>query len=670
MKNYETLKKQYDDLIVKLNQTEFIAATYKRGLATVEEQLITYRKNEVLFSEEVAVLKREVACKDYEINVLKSEFEKVKQEKEGIEFKIKKFDKASKDLDKLLGSQITDKSKKGLGYNVVPPPHPLIYNRPKSLIYDSKENSDDSLVKEQVSKDTSSFVKSLLNIDKETIFLDKKIKSVKPKNHEKPVKKSVSAKAQAVNTARPKAVNTARAKVVKTVRGKPQQDDTGFVDSGCSRHMTRNIAYLSDFKEFDGGYVTFRGGAHGGRISSKGTLKTDSLDFEDLPDESQILLKIPRKDNMYSFDMKNIVPKESLTCLVAKATLDESMLWHRRLGHINFKNINKLVKDNLVRDKGIRREYSVARTPQQNGVAERRNRTLIEAARTMLADSKLPTTFWAEAVSTACYVQNRVLVVKPHNKTPYELFRGFKPALSFMRPFGCHVTILNTLDSLGKFDGKSDEGFFVGYSLSSKAFRVYNTRTRRVEENLHIRFLENKPMIEGNGPKWLFDIDSLTQSMNYVPIAAGTITNESAGTQGELNAGTSTQKEEISQDCIVMPIWKDASYFDSPSKDVGNDEPKSTTDDQKQVEDGPDNENDEKDKSKDDSRPREVHTAGQHVNTAIPEVNIGRFKLNIVDPSVILLVHMLQMALKICSQWELVIHLKPLMLSSSVMKMN
>ncbi|GJR20131.1 putative ribonuclease H-like domain-containing protein [Tanacetum coccineum] len=407
--------------------------------------------------------------------------------------------------------------------------------------------------------------------------------------------------------------------------------------------------------------------------------------------------------HMYNFDMKNIVPKESLTCLIAKATLDESMLWHRRLGHINFKNINKLVKDNLVRglptkrfendqtcvaclkrkqhrtsckskvlnlitkplfmlhmdlfgptfvsslmhkkyclvvtdnysrEKGIRREYSVARTPQQNGVAERRNRTLIEATSTMLADSKLPTTFWAKAVSTACYVQNRVLVVKPYNKTPYELFRGFKPALSFMKLFGCHVTILNTLDNLGKFDGKSDECFFVGYSLSSKAFRVYNTRTRRVEENLHIGFLENKPMIEGNGPKWLFDIDSLTQSMNYVPVAAGTITNESAGTQGELNAGTSTQKEEISQDCIVMPIWKDASYFDSPSKDVGNGEPKSAADDQKQVEDGPDNENDEKDKSEDDSSPKEVNAAGQHVNTASPEVNTGSFKLNTVDPSV------------------------------------
>ncbi|GJX46641.1 putative ribonuclease H-like domain-containing protein [Tanacetum coccineum] len=685
----------------ELNQTEFTVTTYKRGLEIVEEQLITYRKNEVLFSEEVAVLKREVSCKDYEINVLKSEFEKVKKEKEGIEFKIEQFDKASKDLDKLLESQITNKSKKGLGYSVVPLPHPLIYNRPKKLDQsysgldeikelefkgygsqdskkysnvvcdkkpdDSKENSDNSLVKEQVSKDTSSFVESSLNVDKETVFpVDKKVEYVKPKNHEKPIKKSVrfthkvnTAKAQAVNTARPQAVNTARPKTVKTARpnsvvvnvvrvnqanaGKPQQDDTGFVDSGCSRHMTGNIAYLSDFKEFDRGYVTFGGGAHGGRISGKGTLKTDSLDFEDLPDENQILLKIPRKDNMYSFDMKNIVPKESLTCLVAKATSDESMLWHRRLGHINFKNINKLVKDNLVRGlptkrfendqtcvaclkgkqhrasckskvlnpitkplfmlhmdlfgltfvsslmhkkyclvvtddysrftwvfflttkdetseilknfikeienlvdkkvKIIRSDNGIEFKNKQNGVAERRNRTLIEAARTMLADSKLPTTFWAEAVSTACYVQNRVLVVKPHNKTPYELFRGFKPALSFMKPFGCHVTILNTLDSLGKFDGKSDEG---------------------------------------------------------------TITNESA----------------------------DASYFDSPTQDVDNGEPKSTTDDQKQDGDGLDNENDEQDKSDDVSSPKEVNDVGQHVNTSSPDVNTGSFKLNVVSPSV------------------------------------
>ncbi|GKC27946.1 ribonuclease H-like domain-containing protein, partial [Tanacetum coccineum] len=155
-----------------------------------------------------------------------------------------------------------------------------------------------------------------------------------------------------------------------------------------------------------------------------------SPDFK-LTDENYVLLKVPRKDNMYSVDLKNVIPQGGLTCLFAKATSDESNLWHRRLRH------------------GIKKEFSVARTPQQNRVAERKNKTLIEAARTMLADSKLPTTFWAEVVNTACYVQNRVLVIKPHNKTPYELFLGRKPALSFMRPFGCPVTILNTIDHLG-----------------------------------------------------------------------------------------------------------------------------------------------------------------------------------------------------------------------------
>nr|GEX20028.1 ribonuclease H-like domain-containing protein [Tanacetum cinerariifolium] len=112
--------------------------------------------------------------------------------------------------------------------------------------------------------------------------------------------------------------------------------------------------------------------------------------------------------------------------------------------------------------KGIKREFSNARTPQQNGVAERRNRTLIEAARTMLANAKLLVTFWAEAVNNACYVQNRVLVNKSQNKTPYELFNGRSPAIGFLKPFGCHVMILNTLDNLGKFEAKRDEGYFIG----------------------------------------------------------------------------------------------------------------------------------------------------------------------------------------------------------------
>ncbi|GJR34577.1 putative ribonuclease H-like domain-containing protein [Tanacetum coccineum] len=151
-------------------------------------------------------------------------------------------------------------------------------------------------------------------------------------------------------------------------------------------------------------------------------------------------------------------------------------------------------------------------------------------------NSLLPTTFWAEGVSTACYVQNRVLVTKPHNKTPYELLHGRPPSINFMRPFGCPVTILNTLDPLGKFDRKADEGFFVGYSINSKAFRVFNTKTGKVEENLHITFLENKPNVAGSGPDWLFDIDLLTNSMNYEPVTAGNQTNKNASINDNVDA--------------------------------------------------------------------------------------------------------------------------------------
>nr|GEY24489.1 putative ribonuclease H-like domain-containing protein [Tanacetum cinerariifolium] len=197
--------------------------------------------------------------------------------------------------------------------------------------------------------------------------------------------------------------------------------------------MTRNISYLSDFKEINGGYVAFGGNPKGGKIKSKGKIKTGKLDFDDvyfvkelkfnlfnvsqmcdkknsvlftdtecvvlsfdfkLPDEHHVLLRVPRKNNMYNVDLKNLCGM-----------------------------------------KGIKREFSVARTPQQNGVAERKNMTLIEAARTM------------------------VLVTKPHNKTPYELLLCRIPSIEFLRPFGCHVTVINTLDPLGKFDGKADDGF-------------------------------------------------------------------------------------------------------------------------------------------------------------------------------------------------------------------
>ncbi|GJQ89920.1 retrovirus-related pol polyprotein from transposon TNT 1-94 [Tanacetum coccineum] len=277
--------------------------------------------------------------------------------------------------------------------------------------------------------------------------------------------------------------------------------------------------------------------------------------------------------------------------------------------------------------KGILRQYSIARTPQQNGVAERRNKTLIEAARTMLADSKLPTTFWAEAVNTACYVQNRVLVVKPHNKTPYELFHGRTTTLSFMRPFRCPVTILNTKDHLGKFDGMADKGFFVGYSLNSKALRVFNGRTRIVEE-LHIRFSESTPNIVGSRPDWLFDIDSLTRTINYEPIVVGTRSNGCVGIKASDNAGQARKETEPVKNYILLSLWPAGPPYSQDPKSSQDDRSKPSTDDGKKV-----NEVSRKDCEGIDQEKEDNINSTNNVNAAsINEVNVVGRKTSIELP--------------------------------------
>nr|GFC34759.1 retrovirus-related Pol polyprotein from transposon TNT 1-94 [Tanacetum cinerariifolium] len=187
--------------------------------------------------------------------------------------------------------------------------------------------------------------------------------------------------------------------------------------------------------------------------------------------------------------------------------------------------------------------YSNARTPQQNEVAKRKNMTLIEAARTMLADSLLPITFWAKAVNTACYVLNRALVTKTQNKIPYELLNGRTPRLDFMRPFGYPVTVLNTLDPLGKFEGKADEGFLVGYYVTSKAFRVFNSKTKKLKRICMLGLQD---------------------------------TNGNAGTQDNVDARTKVSAQHY----IVFPLWSSISSTckssddkladDKPKNDIGN----------------------------------------------------------------------------------------------------
>ncbi|GKC62724.1 retrovirus-related pol polyprotein from transposon TNT 1-94 [Tanacetum coccineum] len=187
----------------------------------------------------------------------------------------------------------------------------------------------------------------------------------------------------------------------------------------------------------------------------------------------------------------------------------------------------------------------------------------------MVADSLLPILFWAEPVNTVCYVLNRVSVTKPQNKIPYELLIGNSPSISFMRPFGCPLTILNTLDSLGKFDGKSDKGYLLGYSTSSKAFRVYNKRTKRIEDNLHINFLKDQLNVTGTGPNWMFDLDFLTNTMNYIPVSIENQVNVDADTQDSYVAGSSGKDKGPTQEYILLPLQPRRTKI--PVKDVVQD---------------------------------------------------------------------------------------------------
>nr|GFC07010.1 ribonuclease H-like domain-containing protein [Tanacetum cinerariifolium] len=284
-----------------------------------------------------------------------------------------------------------------------------------------------------------------------------------------PIRRHITRSPSSRTSNLPPRVNAVQVPVVSVIQGKqgtwgnPQQvlKDKGVIDSGCSRYMIGNMSYLSDFKELNEGYVAFGGNPKGGKITGKGKIKIGKLDFDDvyfveklkfnlfsvsqmcdnknsvlftdteylvlssdfrLPDKSQVLLRVPKENNMYNVNLKNIIPSGDFTCLFAygiDATKDETtpifttfltglenqlslkVKVIRSDNGTEFKNSDLNQFCGL---KGIKREFSIPSIPQQNGIVKRKNRTLIEAARTMLADSLLPIPFWAEAVNTACYV--------------------------------------------------------------------------------------------------------------------------------------------------------------------------------------------------------------------------------------------------------------------------
>nr|GEU33529.1 putative ribonuclease H-like domain-containing protein [Tanacetum cinerariifolium] len=452
-KDYATLQSHYDKLTNDLRKSQFNDLSYKIGLESVESRLVIYQQNKTVFEEDIKLLKLNVMLRDNALVELRKKFQKAEQERDELKLKLENFQTSSKKLSQLLASQITDKTclgydnhvfnstvfdsdelissesdvsmptslvydryKSGEGYHAVPPPYTGTFMplKPDLVFHDAPT------VNETVS--------TAFNVEPSTTKPNKDLSqpSVKPVEHHIPAetlrkdilksrghRHSWNRKACFVCKSLTHLIKDCDYYDKKMVKKPHALKDKGVINSGCLRHMTGNISYLSDFEEINEGYVAFGANPKGGKIIGKGKIRIGKLDFDDvyfvkelkfnlfsvlhmydkknsvlftnteciilssdfkLPNEKHVLLSVPTENNMYNVDLKKIVPSGDLTCLFAKAILDKSTLWHRRLGHINFKTMTKLVK-------------------------------------------------------------------------------------GFMRPFGCPVTILNTLDPLGKFDGKADEGF-------------------------------------------------------------------------------------------------------------------------------------------------------------------------------------------------------------------
>ncbi|GJR02327.1 putative ribonuclease H-like domain-containing protein [Tanacetum coccineum] len=370
-----------------------------------------------------------------------------------------------------------------------------------------------------------------------------------------------------------------------------------------------------------------------------------SPDFK-LTDESHVLLKVPRKDNMYSINLKNVVPQRGLTCLFVKATTNESNLWHRRLRHKGKQHIASC-KTKTVRS--ISQPLQMLHMDLFGPIFEK---SLMKKMYCLVVTDDYSRFSWVFFLATKdetseilkafiTGIENlidlKVKVIRCDSGTEFKNkvmnqfceMKGRKPALSFMRSFGCPVTILNTIDHLGKFDGKADEGFFVGYSTNSKAFRAFNSRTRIVEESLHVKFSEDTPNITGSGPKWLFDIDALTKSMNYEPVVAGNQSNGITGKEACENAGKASMETVPGKDYILLPLWTQNSP-DAKFKPLGEEEKKDVEDPGNENSEVPSTEEPRVNQEKDEN----VNNTN-NINIVISHVNAGCIENNIVDENIV-----------------------------------
>nr|GEZ11973.1 putative ribonuclease H-like domain-containing protein [Tanacetum cinerariifolium] len=497
-KPYATLQTHYKNLIIEFRKSPFDLLSYKTGLESVEARLVVYQQNETVFEEDIKLLTLEVMFRDNALAELRKKFEK---ERNDLKLTLDKFQTSSKNLK--LHDHDSD--------NTVP-------KNPKNDRYKTSEGYYDVPL---------SYTGTFLPPKPNLVF---------------------------------------------------------------------NDAPNANLKEIDKGYVAF-----GGNPKSDTECVVLSSNYK-LPNENHVLLKVPRENNMYNVDLKNVVPSGGLTCFFANATLDESNLWHKRLGYINFKTMNKVVKGNLVRGLPLKifennhtcvacqkekQHKASCKSKPANSIGQPLQRLHMDLFGPTFVKSLNKKSYCLVVTDDYCrfswvfslaikdetsgilktfiagienQINHKVKIIrcdngsefKNHDLNQFCGMKGIKRKFSVARtPQQNRVaerknkTLIEAARTMESFDRKADEGFLVGYSVNSKALRVFNSRTRIVQETLNINFLENKPNVTGLGPKWLLDIDTLSMSINYQPVVTGNQPNYNAGIKENLDA-RKVRKETVS----------------------------------------------------------------------------------------------------------------------------
>nr|GEU34816.1 putative reverse transcriptase domain-containing protein [Tanacetum cinerariifolium] len=527
-KAYAQFHSHYDKLIDDLRKSQFDVISYQTGLESVEARLLVYKQNEYDFKENIKLLNIEVQLRDNALVTLRQKLEKAEQKRDDLKLKLEKFQTSSKNLTELLASQTNKKT--GLGYNSqvsdsedesetkAPQILPSFVQSseqvksPRHSVKHAETTIPATTPKPTSAKPTSSgkkrnrkacFVcKSMDHLIKDYDYHAKKMAQPTPRNH---AHRSNHKKYSPLTHPNPQKHMVPAAVLIQS---KP-------VSITAIRPVSTTVPKFSVTQpRHSKHFVTKSKSPIRRHLNCSHSPKTINLPFRVTVVKAPVVSAAQGKQHRASCKTK---PVSSVVQPLYRLHMD-------LFGPTFVKSLNKKSYCLVVTD-----DYS--RLTWVFFLATKDEASLI--LKTFITDLENQLSLKAEAVNTACYVQNRVLVTKPHNKTPYELLHGRTSSIGSMRPFGCSVTILDTLDSLGKFDRKVDEGFLVGYFVDSIAFIVFNSRTRIVQETLHVNFLENKPNIAGNQTK------------------------PSAGFQDKFDAEKAG--EEIDQQYMLFPVWSSGS---------------------------------------------------------------------------------------------------------------